>query len=88
MCMATSHSFQNMHYVYLHFFYWGLTIPLCAFAVRSERRNRGESDLAILATKEANLDLKLFAVDASFDPQEQYNKIAKIEEKYVTQFRH
>ena len=45
----------------------------------------GEADLAILATKEAGLDLKLFAVDASFDPQGQFNKIAKIEEKYVMQ---
>jgi hypothetical protein len=44
--------------------------------------HRGEPDLAILATKEAGLDLKLFAVDASFDPQGQFNKIAKIEEKY------
>ena len=45
----------------------------------------GEADLAILATKEAGLDLKLFAVDASFDPQGQFNKIATIEEKYVMQ---
>jgi hypothetical protein len=42
---------------------------------------RGEADLAILATKEAGLDLKLFAVDASFDPQGQFNQLAKIEEK-------
>ena len=60
---------------------------LCS-TVRLGFLDSGEADLAILATKEAGLDLKLFAVDASFDPQAQFNKIATIEEKYVMQICH
>ena len=47
--------------------------------------HRGEPDLAILATKEAGLDLKLFQVDAAFDPEAQLGRMQGIEEKYFNE---
>jgi len=46
---------------------------------------RGEADLAILATQEAGLDVKMFAVDDKFDPQGQFDQLNAIEEKYLNE---